>query len=744
MEINKCIGCMEDCTAYPCPKCGYDPKKSPQPEYALKPETILNGQYLVGRVLGQGGFGITYIGWDIAKSRKVAIKEYYPSGQVSRSPGATALTWYTSESARAARKSGMEVFLREAQKMAKVDAISGVVRVRDIFSSNQTAYIVMDFVEGETLKNRLLRTGPMTWDKSKNMFHSAIRSMENVHKAGLIHRDLSPDNLMLTPGGDVMILDLGAAKDLSANSGVSSMKVAKSGFSPWEQYTQSGGSGPWTDVYAMAATIYYTLTGKMPPTAMDRQEKDTLEWNAPNLLSLPPQVLRTLKKAMALGVKERIQSMEELEAGLYTQEPVPAGKKKLLAAAAAAVLLVGVGVWMLAVRPARAYAAAAVLMQEEKYLEAAEAFEALGSYRDSADQASDARKALTREADYASAEQLLKAEKFEEAAEAFRALGDYKDSAERADYASGRYYYALGAELLEQQRYLPAARAFRESNYDDSDDQMADALWSYWNTQCSPMAAGGIFSVAEYADGSFASAGDNQYGQCDLDGWSNIAGLSAGYDYTVGLRDDLTVVAVGRNYAGQCDVEDWSNIVMIATGQYHTLGLHADGTVVATGYDSKGQVSDVAQWSGIVAVAANDYFSVGLKIDGTVVVAGNVGSWGDVSRWEDIVAIAAGHESILGLRSDGTVVAVGTNPYGQCDVEDWTDVVAIGGAYSFSVGLRSDGTLLSAGSCSQYGFEDWTGIKRIAVGNFHVLGLKDGKVVCGGYNSNGQCDVQDW
>ena len=329
MELNKCLGCMEDLTEYPCSKCGFDPRQTGNAEYALPVETILEGKYLVGKVLGQGGFGITYIGWNLALERKVAIKEYYPSGQVSRQPGTQQLTWYTSSNARFAQESGMEMFLKEARKMARVEDVSGVVKVKDLFRENGTAYIIMDFVEGETLKNRLKQTGPMSWEQAKEIFRPAIQTMEKVHRAGLIHRDISPDNLMLTPEGRVKILDLGAAKDLNINSGASSMQVAKSGFSPFEQYSQRGGSGPWTDVYAMAATIYYTLTGKLPPAAIDRVEEDPISWTLPRLDTLPPEALEALKKALAVSTKQRTQSMEELEKGLFSEEtPAFAAQKQ--------------------------------------------------------------------------------------------------------------------------------------------------------------------------------------------------------------------------------------------------------------------------------------------------------------------------------------------------------------------------------------------------------------------------------
>ena len=325
MELNKCFGCMEEIQGYPCPHCGFDPRSVKGIEYALPMGTILAGKYLVGRVLGQGGFGITYVGWDIALERKVAIKEYYPSGQVSRNPGSRGLTWYTSVQSQQAKQNGTQMFLKEARKMSKVDDIPNVVRVRDLFQENETAYIVMDFVEGETLKARLEKTGPLPWEQAKGIFLPAIQAMEQVHKAGLVHRDISPDNLMLTPDGKVKILDLGAAKDLSVNNGASSMQVAKGGFSPFEQYTQRGSSGPWTDVYAMAATVYYTLTGKLPPVATDRVVEDTISWEEPGLKALSAQALEALQKAMVISAKTRMQSMEELEKGLYSTavEPAP-------------------------------------------------------------------------------------------------------------------------------------------------------------------------------------------------------------------------------------------------------------------------------------------------------------------------------------------------------------------------------------------------------------------------------------
>ena len=327
MKFDRCFGCMEEIHGYPCPVCGFDPAQAAAPNYVLPYGAILNGRYIVGKMLGQGGFGITYIGWDLAMERKVAIKEYYPSGQVSRNPGSRDLTWYTNEQSRQARQNGMQMFLKEARKMSKVDNLTNVVRVRDIFQENETAYIVMDFVEGETLKARLDKTGPLTWKQAKDIFLPAIQAMEQVHQAGLVHRDISPDNLMLTPDGRVMILDLGAAKDLAINKGASSAMVVKGGFSPPEQYAQQGGSGSWTDVYAMAATMYHSLTGVVPPTAVDRMQGEPVNWALLASNGVPKHVISALQSAMALNAKERTQSMAELLRQCQSETAVVAKKE---------------------------------------------------------------------------------------------------------------------------------------------------------------------------------------------------------------------------------------------------------------------------------------------------------------------------------------------------------------------------------------------------------------------------------
>ena len=713
MELNKCLGCMEDFRGYPCPKCGFDIGQVKKNAFSLPPQTILCGKYLVGKVLGQGGFGITYIGWDIALERKVAIKEYYPSGQVSRLPGTRGLVWSESEQARLAQQDGMEMFLKEARKMAKVEDIPGVVKVRELFRENETAYIVMDFVEGETLKARLKRTGPMPWNTAKAIFRPAIQAMEKVHQAGLIHRDLSPDNIMLLPDGSVKILDLGAAKDLNVNSGASSMQVAKSGFSPFEQYTQRGGSGPWTDVYAMAATIYFTLTGKLPPAAMDRIEEDTISWNLPGLDALPTSALSALQKALAVTAKKRTQSMEELEKGLFDEAPPVQAKARIQTGTKsqpkkaskkviwAAVVAVAIGIFYGTVfygailKPAKDYKEAQALLDAGKYEEAEAAFAALGDYRDSA------KNAQLLPA-YRQADALEKFGQYPGAAIAFSKLGDYRDSAQRAETA-------------------------REMQ------------------QIVSISVGVASTVGLHIDGTVVAVGRNNIGS-----WSDIVSVDAGWwTHAVGLRSDGTVVAAGDNDDGECDVSDWSDIVAVAAGNVHTVGLRSDGTVVAEGSNKYGQCRvRISGWSDIVSIAAGMFHTVGLRSDGTVVAIGNNEQGQcDVSGWFDIVAVGAGDDYTVGLRSDGTVVAVGRNGSGQCNVSDWTDIVAVSAGSTHTVGLRSDGTVVAVGDnkSGQCNVGSWSDIVSVAAGVWNTVGLRsDGTVVAVGDNDDGQCNVSTW
>ena len=315
MEVRRCMKCMHPLAAGEtvCPECGRAYGSVNAESFALKPGTILEGKYLVGEMLGQGGFGITYIGFDLLLEQKVAIKEYYPmsTGMVSRD-GHSTVVWSSAMMGKTGTQKGFDSFLKEARKMAKLGGIPGVVGVKSVFIQNETAYIVMDFIEGETLLKKLQKNGPMDFDSCVKLMTPIMQALAEVHEHGIIHRDISPDNIMVRPDGKLILLDLGAAKDLDiqGNDGSvqSSQMVAKHGFSPIEQYSKSGKVGPWTDIYAMAATIYYCCTGILPPPATDRTIDDTLACQP----LLTQAQFDILADCMHMRPQDRPQSMDTL------------------------------------------------------------------------------------------------------------------------------------------------------------------------------------------------------------------------------------------------------------------------------------------------------------------------------------------------------------------------------------------------------------------------------------------------
>ena len=315
MEVRRCMKCMHPLAVGEtvCPECGRAYGSANAETFALKPGTILEGKYLVGEMLGQGGFGITYIGFDLLLEQKVAIKEYYPmsTGMVSRD-GHSTVVWSSAMMGKTGTQKGFDSFLKEARKMAKLGGIPGVVGVKSVFIQNETAYIVMDFIEGETLLKKLQKNGPMDFDSCVKLMTPIMQALAEVHEHGIIHRDISPDNIMVRPDGKLILLDLGAAKDLDiqGNDGSvqSSQMVAKHGFSPIEQYSKSGKVGPWTDIYAMAATIYYCCTGILPPPATDRTIDDTLACQP----LLTQAQFDILADCMHMRPQDRPQSMDTL------------------------------------------------------------------------------------------------------------------------------------------------------------------------------------------------------------------------------------------------------------------------------------------------------------------------------------------------------------------------------------------------------------------------------------------------
>ena len=298
--------------------------------------TILNGRYIIGKVLGEGGFGITYLGYDLQTDTKAAIKEYFPSGISYRFSGQSRTVSIQDKGSSEQFAKGKERFLGEARTVYRFRDEENIVNVLDFFSENNTVYIVMEYIEGVSLGQYLSQNGRVgDFDELYKILRPVMVSLDHVHKAGLIHRDISPSNLMIDMNGTVKLLDFGTARSMSEDGEKSLSVVLKHGFAPMEQYKTHGKQGAWTDVYALCATMYKLLTGQTPVSAMDRMDS---EMPLPSALGvkISPAQEEVLFKGLALPVKERIQTVGELIA-LFdaAAKPAEAEKKQPVNSAAA-------------------------------------------------------------------------------------------------------------------------------------------------------------------------------------------------------------------------------------------------------------------------------------------------------------------------------------------------------------------------------------------------------------------------
>ena len=285
--------------------------------YCLRKGTRLIGRYTVEGVLGQGGFGITYLGMDELHKKKVAIKEFFPQGIVTRNIEYEDTVTVTLVGEKENYDKGKERFLKEAQTMAMFSKDKGIVKALDFFEINNTAYIVMEYLEGVTLKQYLRENKRIDAEDLVELLVPLIEALDEIHSQGLIHRDISPDNIMVLPDGRIKLMDFGAARDYTEFGEKSLSIVLKPGYAPPEQYQTHGVQGPWTDIYALCATMYKCITGENPPDAIDRLVDDHLKKISAFGISVSPQIEKAIIKGMSVAAKDRYQNVGDFCEDLY-------------------------------------------------------------------------------------------------------------------------------------------------------------------------------------------------------------------------------------------------------------------------------------------------------------------------------------------------------------------------------------------------------------------------------------------
>ncbi len=328
-QTGRCPNCFGATAVTPCSHCGWQVgQDNPPPALALG--RVLDGRYRVGRVLGHGGFGITYLVWDDNLQLRLAIKEYLPRDCVSRGPDGVSLAVYSGQAGDQFAY-GLDRFLEEARTLAHFDQHPGIVTVKNFFRAHGTGYCVMDYVAGITLRQYLDQQpgGRISVADALKLLTPVMDALRAVHKEGLLHRDLAPDNIYLTQDGRIKLLDFGAARFAASEHSKSLSIILKPGYAPEEQYRTRGKQGPWTDVYGLAATCYRAITGQVPPEALDRLDHDDLVPPSRLGIAITPGQEAVLLQALAVKAGQRFQDMAELQAAWRsgsTAAPQPAGK----------------------------------------------------------------------------------------------------------------------------------------------------------------------------------------------------------------------------------------------------------------------------------------------------------------------------------------------------------------------------------------------------------------------------------
>lgn len=271
--------------------------------------TVLNDRYVLGNVIGNGGFGIIYLAYDTECERKVAIKEYFPFGLAVRIPDGVTIDSISFRQEKDFKK-GRESFINESELLLKLGGSIDAVKVYDVFTANGTAYYAMEYVDGLTIAQYTKIHGKITSGQALFAAAKISSAFTFIHDRNIIHRDLSPDNIMITKDGNVRLVDFGNARPFSYDEENSLTVALKPGYAPLEQYQHYGSQGPWTDIYSLGAVLYYAMTLENPQDPMTRIEDDS-EFHS-GLSLMDSQLAGIISKMTAIKTDERYANGAEL------------------------------------------------------------------------------------------------------------------------------------------------------------------------------------------------------------------------------------------------------------------------------------------------------------------------------------------------------------------------------------------------------------------------------------------------
>jgi len=728
-----------------------------QNPHHLAPGTMLKEKYLVGYSIGAGGFGITYIGRDLVLDTLIAVKEYYPSqfsvrnSTVSSNVTVTAGATVTSGKGTSYEKS-KERFLDEARILARFEKDAGIVNVRDFFEANNTAYIVMEYIDGVTLKEYLEQNGNFAPNEIVAKMRPVMESLSRVHAQGLVHRDISPDNIKMPSEGNLKLLDFGAARFVAADVDKTVTSMTKAGYAPEEQYRSGGDQGAWSDIYALCSTIYKCITGITPPDAPQRLHNKTRGKQDIAPLSvlganIKPELEEVILKGMSVLQEDRYQNIAELLLAI---------DGKLDAKREGSSSFTGGSVKV------------SDTDEERKKRESDERAKR---------EAEERLKLETEEKQKREVEERIRREVEERVKREtegvkpkpnnkkqgvgikrwipamvaacvvvavglsvflFMWLGNDNDSVDIFQVDAGitdteptptveptptpdpdpSYDPAPDPEItpifdVPAGRIIAAGGTFGTGSHTIALQNDGTVVTTGWAgrpinmvsreivhfsdlTNVQKMVGHGNHIAVLHANGEVSTTLDIN----DLDRFRNVTSIAIGSSHLVALRSDGTVIASGWASDGQDDVSGWTDVVSVYAGRNWSVGLRSDGTVVATGRNDNSQ-TEVSTWMDVVSIVIGDNYTLGITSEGTVLGVGS--TWWpshnpiNLADFRGSIQIVGNSNNLVGLRPDGTVFAQGTNSQGQNDVFGWSDIVKLAAGDNMTAGLRSDGTIVFTG-----------------------------------------------
>ncbi|MEE8371257.1 MAG: protein kinase [Sphingomonadales bacterium] len=757
------------------------------------------------RVLGQGGFGITYLGYHHDLDKPVAIKEYLP-GDLAVRDNTDSVVPKAASMAEDFRE-GLDSFLDEARTLARFKHHS-IIQVHHFFRANGTAYIVMEFAEGEDLSILLKRQEKLPEDELVAILGPIIEGLALVHKAGILHRDIKPQNIMIRDDGSPVLIDFGAARQAIGAMSRSITAIVTPGYAPIEQYSSRGNQGPWTDIYALGAVAYKCLTGKSPPDATERVTDDEYIPVAEALGARHAKSLHlAIDAALEKRLKDRPQDLTAWKAMLEgdkkveiktppeptAEEPVkpprepepepeperekppppaepkpdpdsgpePGSRRGLYVGLAVAFLMVvgGIASYLSWTRPTEPGSGTPSTPGAETADPASMIEQAQGLFNLLGYKVGPPDGVMTPRTEGA----VRKFEKDQGLIEVGvidnLLIQELKAELARRDEAAWQAAKAAGTEaaLEDYRKAYPGGRyvakaddeitrlraaAKRKAEAEKKKAEQDDRAWA---------AAKAADSVASYRGYLKARPTGRHAAEArralEL---VKATAVAAGFRHTCALQAG-GVLCWGDNVFGQSDVPALARtgVTAIAAGGHHTCALKGGG-VLCWGENDEGQ-NDVPRLArlGVTAIAAG--WSHGCALKG-----GGVLCWG----WNEndqitvpslarsgVSAIAAGDWHSCALKA-GRVLCWGYNEFGQSDIPSLAQsgVSAIAAGFMHSCALKAGGIALLCWGSNKYGQNDVptgarSGVSAIAAGGYHSCALKAGGVLCWGWNGNGQSDV---